>query len=83
MIQIQTRIKFTRLGYPGMNKPQDIILSGNASDENIVGAITEEGRKRYVSSNIRLVKGAGGVMTLAFYVDGGKLGEGTITREWP
>lgn len=80
---MQTRIKFTRLGHPGMNKPQDIILSGHATDETIVGAIKEEGRKRYASSNIRLVKGAGGILTLAFYVDGGKLGEGTITREWP
>ena len=66
-----------------MNKPKDIVLSGNADDETIVGAIKEEGRKRYASSNIRLVKGAGGNMALAFYVEGGKLGEGTITREWP
>jgi hypothetical protein len=79
---MQTRIKFTRLGHPGMNKPQDIILNGNADDDKIVGAIKEEGRKRYASNNIRLVKNAGN-MTLAFYVDGGKLGEGTITREWP
>ena len=54
---MQTRIKFTRLGHPGMNKPQDIILNGNASDDKIVVAIKEEGRKRYASSNIRLVKG--------------------------
>jgi hypothetical protein len=79
---LQTRIKFTRLGHPGMSKPQDIILNGNASDDKIVGAIREEGRKRYASSNIRLVKGAGSNMTLAFYVEGGKLGEGTISREW-
>ena len=77
-----TRIKFTRLGHPGMSKPQDFILNGNASDDKIVTAIREEGRKRHASSNIRLVKNAGN-MTLAFYVDGGKLGEGTIQREWP
>lgn len=77
-----TRIAFTRLGHPGMNKPQDIILNGNASDDKIVGAIREEGRKRHASSNIRLVKNAGN-MTLAFYVEGGKLGEGKISREWP
>jgi len=79
---MQTRIKFTRLGHPGMNKPQDIILNGNASDDKIVTAIREEGRKRHAANNIRLVKNAGN-MTLAFYVDGGKLGEGTIMREWP
>ena len=65
-----------------MDKPKDIILNGNASDDKIVGAIREEGRKRYASSNIRLVKGAGSNMTLAFYVEGGNLGEGTILREW-
>ena len=77
-----TRISFTRLGHPGMNKPKDIVLNGNASDDKIVGAIREEGRKRHASSNIRLVKNAGN-MSLAFYVDGGKLGEGKISREWP
>jgi hypothetical protein len=82
MRAMQTRIKFTRLGHPGMDKPKDIILKGNAADETIVGAIREEGKKRYASTNIRLVKGAGN-MTLAFYVEGGKLGEGTISREWP
>ena len=82
MIQIQTRIKFSRLGHPGMEKPKDIILKGNASDDTIVGAIKEEGQKRHATSNIRLVKNAGN-MTLAFYVEGGKLGEGTIMREWP
>jgi hypothetical protein len=66
-----------------MSKPQDILLNGNASDDKIVMAIKEEGRKRHAASNIRLVKGAGSNMTLAFYVEGGKLGEGTITREWP
>jgi hypothetical protein len=81
MIQIQTRIKFSRLGHPGMEKPKDIILKGNAPDEKIVTAIREEGRKRHATSNIRLVKDAG-KRTLAFYVEGGKLGEGTITREW-
>jgi hypothetical protein len=80
---VQTRIRFTRLGHPGMNKPQDIILNGNADDDTIVGAIREEGRKRHAASNIRLVKGAGNNMALAFYVEGGKLGEGTISREWP
>ena len=80
---MQTRIKFTRLGLPGMGKPQDIILKGNASDERILNAVKEEGRKRYATSNIRLVKGAGSNMALAFYVEGGKLGEGTIQREWP
>lgn len=79
---MQTRLKFTRLGLPGMDKPKDIILKGNASDERILGAIKEEGRKRHATTNIRLVKNAGN-MTLAFYVDGGKLGEGTIMREWP
>lgn len=78
---MQTRIKFSRLGHPGMDKPSDIILKGNADDDTIVGAIREEGRKRHAASNIRLVKNAGH-MTLAFYVEGGKLGEGTITREW-
>ena len=79
---MQTRIQFTRLGHPGMNAPKDILLKGNASDDTIVGAIKEEGRKRHASSNVRLVKNAGN-MTLAFYVEGGKLGEGKISREWP
>lgn len=79
---MQTRLKFTRLGHPGMGKPNDVILKGNASDDKIVEAIREVGRPRHATSNIRLVKNAG-KMSLAFYVDGGKLGEGTITREWP
>lgn len=79
---MQTRLKFTRLGHPGMQKPSDVILKGNASDDKIVEAIREVGRPRHATSNIRLVKDAG-KMALAFYVDGGKLGEGTIQREWP
>jgi hypothetical protein len=79
---MQTRLKFTRLGHPGMGKPNDVILKGNADDDTIIAAIKEVGRPRHATSNIRLVKNAGH-MTLAFYVDGGKLGEGTIQREWP
>ena len=79
---MQTRLKFTRLGHPGMSKPSDVILKGNASDDKIVEAIREVGRPRHATSNIRIVKSAGN-MSLAFYVDGGKLGEGTISREWP
>ena len=79
---MQTRIRFTRLGHAGMSKPGDVILDGNASDEKITAAIKKVGRTRYATKGVRLVKGAGN-MTLAFYVDGGKLGEGTIQREWP
>jgi len=82
-IVLQTRLRFSRLGYPGASKPSDIVLKGNASDDKIVEAIKEAGRPRHATSNIRLVKGAGNNMSLAFYVDGGKLGEGTIQREWP
>jgi hypothetical protein len=81
-VVVQTRLKFTRLGHPGMGKPNDVVLKGNASDDKIVEAIREVGRPWHATSNIRLVKNAGN-MSLAFYVDGGKLGEGTISREWP
>jgi hypothetical protein len=78
-----TRISFQRLGRSALGAPADIVLEGVATPEELVLAINGAARKRLRSSywDISLVQAGDSATPHAFYVEGGRFGEGTITVE--
>jgi hypothetical protein len=81
--KLQTRIRFSRLGRSALGAPADIVLAGKASEEELAAAIDGAARKRLRSSywDISLVRAGADAMPHAFYVEGGRFGEGTIELE--